>query len=91
MIALLTLLARMAAGFAAGYLANDVVDIVTTNQAQRKLTPSGQAVPQIPLANALQRWMDRSFIMKFIIVVVLAVVTAIIFMTRVQRKKLLKL
>lgn len=90
MIALLTLIARMAAGFAAGYLANDIVDIVTTNQAQRKLTVPGQAVPQIPLANAFQRWLERNFIMKFIIVVLLAVGTAIVFMTRAQRKKLLK-
>ena len=86
---LLMLITRMAASFAAGYLANDVVDIVTTNQAQRKLATPGQPIPQIPLTNAFQRWMERSFIMKFIIVIALAVVTAIVFMTKAQRKKLI--
>jgi len=85
---LLMLAARLAASFAAGYVANDVVDIVTANQASRKLTPAGSPVPTIPLTNVFQRWMERSFIMKFFIVIGLALVAAIVFMTRAQRKKL---
>jgi len=90
MIALFRLIAQLAASFAGGYLANDVVDIVVENQAQKKLATPGQPVPQIPLANVFIRWRDRSFIMKFLFVIGLAVVVAILFMTRVQRKKLLK-
>ncbi len=90
MAVLLRLIVQLAASFAGGYLANDVVDIVTTNQAQKKITPAGQPVPQIPLTNVFQRWMEGSFIMKFFIVIGLALVTAIVFMTAAQRKKLLK-
>ncbi len=90
MTALLQLVFRIAASFAGGYLANDVVDLVKANQDAKKLAPSGSPVPQIPIANVFRRWMDQAFIFKFLMVSGLAVVVAILFMTRVQRKKLFK-
>jgi len=90
MILFLRLVAQMAASFAGGYLANDVVDIVTANQAQKKLASPGQPVPQIPLTNVFQRWLERQFIMKFLIVLALAVGTTIVFMTAAKRKKLFR-
>lgn len=90
MTALLQLVFRIAASFAGGYLANDVVDLVKANQDAKKLAPAGSMVPQMPIGNVFRRWMDQSFIMKFFMVVGVAIVGSILFMTAAQRKKLLK-
>jgi len=86
MIGIIRLIVQVAASFAGGYLANDVVDIFQGNQAARRAgePPTGM------FADALRRWQDQNFLMKFLFVIGLAVVVAIVFMTRVQRKKLFK-
>jgi len=86
MTGIIRLIFQVAASFAGGYLANDVVDIFQSNQAQRK---AGTA-PTGMFTDALRRWQDQNFIMKFLFVIGLAVVVAVVFMTRVQRKKLFK-
>lgn len=86
MIALFRLLAQVAASFAGGYIVNDVVDIFQSRQAQRR---AGQP-PTGMFVQALNRWREQAFLMKFLFVVALATVVSIVFMTRVARKKLFR-
>ena len=87
MAGLISLVFRWLAVAGVGYVANDVVDIVQDQAAAKK---EGAESQPFDVKVLLARWQSQQFLIKFLIITLIGVLVAVVFMTKIQRRKLLK-